>query len=1584
MSLVSDWANWVDQNVVEKGKALVGETLEYLAPENTRRRSALEKMGEIQQKVGAGISTGLLLTDKDNPEFKDGFQLSDIAATYRGPAQQISPAQAAFGASDLAPLNIPRRLFNVAETLGANVPTGGRKDFNIYDENQRRKAFDEEIIGKWATGAGDFGVSWFADPFVVGAEAGLLAKAKLVSPKAPLGDIEGIKKVTSTKGASSFIDYALESDAIGLYKHPIVKMSNNPELLAGVFGDINEANYGVKARPLAENAFRAMLGDEKALAFVEKEAASISDMIDKAKSPKLLKHDLQYVADLRYNGDVNEMLLKDKELGLKYENIIEDLKVRSAGLRSIMNRVVDASLESPFIGDRAIMPSRFSVVEKARAGISDAKAKAFLNETSRLKTGNLNRVDGLEWSTKTFKKSLQDHAVRVVSWSGLQKPSGWLEHKGIASSGSAEELIAFMDQVGPLKNNKGAFQKRALINKYMSAQTEADRIAVAIQIENSMVKAINKKYGLNRKLTPSEVNWAKKEGVPSPKTMSDVIKWKIDQRRANVLNHYRERGFAYNDGEWIITDPVLSSQIGDAMPMLNIKLYETFAKEDLSFLHNATYSVKDAMQRAYFAFDAVWRPAVLLRLGYPQRNVIEGTLRSALYNKNIMEVGMALAKGSKNLTNNLYHSIVSNRIEKYNIAQEMGVNAPKATLSSWNSIVKWQKNELEIIRNRYKSLSNNLLKEQNKLRSKTIKASDKKTTQAKIERIKEDLDDVSASLNQQENLYAEMLIRIDTATKGRGGKYNKIRQGQENIVVDNLQFRGSKSGAIGSIGMKLSSSLQRQTKEIRNPLMQGSQYKSYGWSMVEPTDPNYWASMYVAARQLREAEVTRRMLLIDTNRGPRYVRSELNKIKLWFTSNDRLAQKEFRNTKVEYPTLDNKKSPYNVDNYISDRWNEVQSYFPDVSVRFDIASKPYEKMPSAYELESRMGQLGDQLSPVYGEIVGKPLDRNVKDVYNDFINTSFKYLGSMPEDALVRHPFYDNVYQSAIQRGGESLIAKQKRTGVAPSNTEIAAVEKAAHREALKETNRVLYTVKRYSNFAATVAFMSPFIQAATNTFRVWGKLALENPTPFIRPTQLWQDPYNKELIDNDPETGEPLITFQVPESWRKYAGFSEITSFKFPITRLNIPFSGEPWYSSGFGPIIQIPISNIVRAVPYLDAKVQRTTGIDLPIKRVLVDKYILPNGPSKEFGSWDLALPSGGKRAVSLARQVDDKSFLSSLQKITAIENQKYRLGLRTTEPTPEELVGRNSWLFALRFGINMTFGVVPGYGQEFEFYFTEYRKLQDKLGFEQADATFYEKYPEYFEMVVTSFRENTTGAEASVAATDQSVRNRNLISKIVGDPNKNPFVTQLITNSWGVESQFDQSAYAFQLKEVPGMTGEVAYRNEIPIETALVNAKVKTGWATYNSFMSWLDSEVEKNGFVSVNSRGAGWLKDAKKQFVEDQKDVNSDWYNTYKEGFKIDKYKATLRSVDAILEDEEFTNSDWFKNEPAFQWLVEYMDFRDYVSGELQNSRSSDIESASNAALRETVDNFVADAKRNSPKFALWYDRFLEQDGFGVYK
>jgi len=63
---------------------------------------------------------------------------------------------------------------------------------------------------------------------------------------------------------------------------------------------------------------KAMFGDPAALKFLEKEAASISDIIDRVSKPAFksskdkTKFGIQALADLRYDGDVNKMLLQDK------------------------------------------------------------------------------------------------------------------------------------------------------------------------------------------------------------------------------------------------------------------------------------------------------------------------------------------------------------------------------------------------------------------------------------------------------------------------------------------------------------------------------------------------------------------------------------------------------------------------------------------------------------------------------------------------------------------------------------------------------------------------------------------------------------------------------------------------------------------------------------------------------------------------------------------------------------------------------------------------------------------------------------------------------------------------------------------------------------------------------------------------------------------------------------------------------------------------------------------------------------------------------------------------------------------------
>jgi hypothetical protein len=1691
MSLLNDFTNFIEKNFytpteaaqivdrrLESGKALLGETLEYAAPEGTRRRGVLDKMAEVGQAVGAGFSTIPLLADKQNPAYRDGFQVSDIAETYRGPAKQISPAQAAFGASDIAPFNIPRKLFNIAEDLGFNVPTGGRRDFDIYNEEQRRKAFDEELIGKFSTGAADFMVSWYGDPFVIGAEAGLLAKGKYLTPKVPLGDVEGIAKATSTKGASEFIDFALNTDATGILKHPFAQKSSNPDAVAGIFGDISVANYGIKARPIAENTMRAMFGDPNALKFLEKEAASISDIIDRVSKPAFksskdkTKFGIQELADLRYDGDVNKMLLLDKELGLKYKDILDDVKTRNASLRSVLNRVQDNIVESPFLGTRAITPSPSSLVEKARAKITETKTKTFLNDRFTEK------IDGLEWTNKVFKSTIFDYPVRVIGWSGLQQPAGWVPYKGIGSSGSADELIAFMDKTEPWRNAKGTQFKRNLLNQYLRAQTDADRIIIITKIENEAVKAVNKELGLDRKLTPDEINDVDAKNIKKPDgsgpatTLSDIIKYELDSRRNNVLEHYRTKLFAYSDGEWIFTDPTLSAQLGDAMPMIDIKLYQSFAKGELATKTKFLYKGKDLLKSLYFTFDAVWRPATLLRFAYAMRNVAEGEIRTALYNNSLLEINMGLAKGSKNLVNNFYHGVVGNRIEKFLLAKELGLPAPKTALGSWKSIVKWQKSDLEVIRTKQTDVQKELDIAQSKLSAiietkiklneeqkalkpvddkirkineelYKIQTSDKainvkkynalfeerialenkavafknkvnrkqktldkiKKLEAEVKKLRKELQPLTEQLVKQQEFYGEVLTAVNKAQQKRGGKANKYTQGKEDIIVGDLIFKGYQSGALGSIGPKLASSAKTQKKQIRNPLMQGEKYTSYGWKTLNPDNPNYYASLYVQARQMRETEVTKRMLQIDTTLGKRHIATQLNKIKKWFLSNDRQAQIEFRNTKVQRPVVvdttkklskaeqkklaikqeKRRESKYDIDNYIALRWNEVQTYFPDQSVRFDIANKPYEQIPTPYELEARLGnlQIEGKLSPIPGEAIGKTKFRYTKfedyiKLYNTTVNTLFKYLGSMPEDAFTRIPFYGNVYEKTIENGAKALQLKTQRTGKPATELEIQGVEKAAHREALKETKRVLYTIDRYSNFASIAAFGSPFVQAFLNGVRVYSNLILNNPTPIIRPTLIWEDDWNKEAVDKDVQTGEPVITMQVPNSWRNTKLFSSVESVSFPVTRLNIPFAGEPWYSAGVGPIIQLSVSNLVNAVPYLDAMYERTTGKNLPIRR-FVDRYVLPFGPSKEFLSYDMLLPAWVKRGVSATRKLDDGVFLTTANKILAIENQKFRQGLRTDEATPDEIVNKTSWHFVLRLGFNQALIVVPNINLGFKPYFDIYRTYTEKYGIEKADAMFYENYPDYYEMITTSPTKNTTGAEATADSAEQLVKHRDLVAKI---QTEDPYVTALISNAWGVDREgntFDRAAYNFQLKNKPATGGDF-YRETVSLEESSKNAKIDLGWMAYNKFMQAFDIKVQQNGFDSYNSRGAGFLKDERNAWIEQRKLINPTWYNEYDLGIQVNKYKGTLRAIDIILSDKSFTESDWYKSDPTFKALEEYMLFREEVVDYLKDMPSQNIDAQSNQFVKDEVDKKVRELKNNSPKFSLWYDRYLDRDKF----
>jgi hypothetical protein len=185
-----------------------------------------------------------------------------------------------------------------------------------------------------------------------------------------------------------------------------------------------------------------------------------------------------------------------------------------------------------------------------------------------------------------------------------------------------------------------------------------------------------------------------------------------------------------------------------------------------------------------------------------------------------------------------------------------------------------------------------------------------------------------------------------------------------------------------------------------------------------------------------------------------------------------------------------------------------------------------------------------------------------------------------------------------------------------------------------------------------------------------------------------------------------------------------------------------------------------------------------------------------------------------------------------------------------------------------------------------------VDEKYGIDKADALFYENYPEFYEMVITSPTKNTTGADATSISSQQISINESLIAKI---QTEDPYVTSLITNAWGVDREnntFDRAAYNFQFRNTPA-TGGQKFRETVSLEESTKDAKVGLGWAAYNKFMQAFDIKVQKNGFDSYSSRGAGFLKKERDAWIEQQELINPVWFNEYSDGFESGKYKSTLR-------------------------------------------------------------------------------------------
>lgn len=1319
---------------------------------------------------------------------------------------------------------------------------------------------------------------------------------------------EDLSKIEYAEGFDEFIRQAAVLNSDQLIKHKVVKESSDPELLAGLLGDtdnVYEAALIVRAAAGDINAQR-LLATESTSTFMALQNARkpLGDLTDEIKAAKQTDGDLSGFGLLPDNAEI----LSDE---------FADLLKRDAYLQ----RAVQAADQKVLEG--RIGTSLFTGVEALRA----AKAKTF----AEIGLSN-NRL----WDVQYFRRNPYVATVAVVTWPFRERPSGWVRTKGVNSTDSARELEAFLSSTKAWDNAEGMAKKQQYMRQYLSAMDDLARENIIRNIELDAIRSTAKKYDLS---------------LEDAQKIAD----RLDRDRGSTIKFFKERGFLLDHNNQKVYAPQLKTQLADSVPMIDIRKLDNALGKQKGIWKESFIATKDMALSPVDMLDQIWRPAVLMRLGYTQRNVFEGWGRATASLGFITALGSAkeLVKISKqggkynvdgtfaNFFRNRHAGLINAIAVRRSTLAAANAKAANKGLpatkipplkTSWARVIDLQEDAITMNRLHLTRLQQELKDLPDDVSSRTQRAAI--------------IDEIADRRIYEKEANAQLRDYVKQSNK-KGIKGNRYRTGQGFISYGNYDnLPKIYEGDFGDIMMELAGSQSRIKLELTSPArvyagLNTSKTREAGWARLEPTDPNYFVGLErVVNRQFKNSPVMRMVLNGDNpNDILKYLKSQK-------------GRKEMRAVRKDDP-----------ETYALELINVAERYIPDAALRKRIANEDL----SAAELRLALKDRTD-LNPIHGNKIEELPTQKALVTYNKWVRDIFRFIGALPEDVFVRHPYAAAVYNRALKES----IDNANRQGIKLTNDELQGIITGAARKALQDTRRTLYTIERYSNLSHVVRFLEPFFMAAQNTAQVWSKLAYRDPRLFGYAGYIYMAPERAGIVQTDPLTGRESVVMQIPD-WMRKGWFKEALknqdSVSFEKGAANLIVQGQDWWRIGDGPFGQVIASEFAKQFP--------TTKF-----RPVLD-YVLPFGGSRKLASYDLFTPTVLKRILDSIQETDSKDYASSLAIITAIENNKYRRGERD-EPTPLEVKQRADAFSFLRALSSFTLPVSVKYRPEMQFYIDKARLYREKYG-PNAAVRYYQDFPDYFEFFFSISR-NPTGMDPTQDAIKNLKKYQSLVDDVTNPRTGDPAFLQLITNAYGEPTEFDQISYNWQFLNAYRTGGKDKIRTPQSVDEIVVSNDLQRGWIEYNKFMNKLDAILAKipGENITYQSKEAEKLVEVKKLYVEEQKANNPAWFKAYKDpGTSIKGYHFVL-AVKKILKDKKFMADRG--QEPVWDALNEYVKNRETMVKILKvrdaTGGSANIRAKSNATLAQTWDLLVKEIKTIDPSgtFSNYYNRFLENDTF----
>lgn len=658
-----------------------------------------------------------------------------------------------------------------------------------------------------------------------------------------------------------------------------------------------------------------------------------------------------------------------------------------------------------------------------------------------------------------------------------------------------------------------------------------------------------------------------------------------------------------------------------------------------------------------------------------------------------------------------------------------------------------------------------------------------------------------------------------------------------------------------------------------------------------------------------------------------------------------------------------------------------------------------------------------QLSPVLGDEVMKVGTQRAIDMYRSGVQKTFRVIGAVPEDMMVRAPFYGQRYRQTAERA-YNLIVKQRGDDTITMN-EVNAIRELAHRRALKDTKDWLYTIDRRTAFGAAMENWVPFTSAMQNSITTVGRIIWNDPAVLGAMRLIWQSPDNLTDVDAD---GNP-DTFAIPIGWLPEGFKSALGNDDFlRFNKKNFDLIGQGFLDPSATPLLAITSSELMKHGfgGALDAQPDWLPG---DTGKAIWEAWKDFNfgegfGASQSFASWDMILAPWQKQLVDAWIRGDGSSaaYARTFDSIRRAENLKALSGYREDFPTYDEIESKAKGMHTLRALVAFTAFTTPKYTSDVEVLVNAVKKNDQAI--REWDATpedqrvgerpmpTEELYGDAAEYVAASgTRSNTSGMPASIGALKITENHQGLIRDIAPALNEAGDLSLLGALAPDAEAHFafddptmnDPTVTAYEMAtSIPGAAGE-QYRALVDLAEEQYSVNVEMGWKQYIRGKAAIESAMNQAGVWNWNSSSArpyATMKDDLINSIATDKRFEG-WYDVFNRHSGGTRTTSAITMFEKAAADQSYRED--MKDDPVWAPggpLDQYLANRRAVVQEMDRLGIGTLQSRKGGSYRGDVTGLAETWAKSQheirlayPAFASFQDRFIGDDldpnGLGAY-